>query len=136
MTANVIRDWTMPLDEEDRALLARTRRQFAECCAEMTAALGDPDAAARAIGTHLGSVSNRVLPPAAQTIWSDRVARPLKTDAAKVLPQRAVAAIRALPARRIAELATALSEITAILVETENEALHEVIYAEISRTYS
>jgi hypothetical protein len=132
----IVRDWTMPLDEEDRAILAGIRQRFTDCSRDLAENNNDPDAAAKAVAMHLGAITSRSLPPAAQTIWADRVARPLKSDAAKPLAERAVGAIRASPSRRIAELAAALAEIEAILVETENEALHEAIYAEISRTYS
>lgn len=132
----IIRDWTMPLDEEDRATLAEIRDRFARCCRVLSDHEGDPDAAAKAVSEHLGPVSTLCLPAAAQTIWADRVARPFKSDASKPLTPRAIGAIRASPARRIAELASALAEIESNLVETENEALHEAIYAEISRTYS
>ena len=76
------------------------------------------------------------LPPAAQPLWSDRVARPLKADAAKPLPQRAIHSFRSWPSSRVNGLQTTLAEIEAILVDIENEALHEAIYVEISRAYS
>ena len=40
------------------------------------------------------------------------------------------------PASRADDLTAALAEIEAVLVDVENEALHEAIYVEISRAYS
>jgi hypothetical protein len=106
-------------------------------CREDAAANGnDADALAASMALHLGTVKAAELPPAAQVIWIERVLRPLKADASKPLPARAFAAIRSWPAVRVAQLVAALAEIEAIVVDAENDALHEVIYAEISRTYS
>jgi hypothetical protein len=132
----IVRDWTLPLDEEDRATLAQVHQRFAGCCRILAESGGDPDSAAKAVAEHLGPVSTLCLPLAAQTVWADRVARPLKSDPTKPLTPRAIGAIRASPSRRIADLASALAEIESILVDTENDALHEAIYTEISRTYS
>lgn len=132
----VIRDWAMPLDEEDRATLTSIRQRFTDCLAALKRRPGDPDAAARSVAEQLGPISTATLPLAAQAIWCDRIARPLKTQPSKPLTARAVAGVRALPARRIAELAAALAEIEALLIETETEALNEAIYRDISHTYS
>lgn len=132
----VIRDWTMPLDEEDRATLTWIRQRFTECLAGLAKNAGDPDFAARVVADRLSQVTSASLPSAAQAVWFEKIARPLKTDPARPLTARAIAAVRASPARRIADLTAALAAIEAILVDTENEALHEAIYRDISHTYS
>lgn len=132
----MVRDWTMPLDDEDRELLAETRARFEDCLAGIAATERDPFAAAAALEKHLGAVTTGLLPPPAQVLWTERIARALKSDPAKPLPQRAVSAIRSWPLSRIDDLVSVLTQIRAVLVETENEALHEAIYAEISRAYS
>ncbi|MEZ5849113.1 MAG: hypothetical protein R3D68_00510 [Hyphomicrobiaceae bacterium] len=132
----MVRDWTMPLDEEDRGVLADTRVRFEACLADIAAAERDPFAAASALEQHLAAMSTGFLPPPAQVLWTDRIARVLKSDPAKPLTPRAMSAIRSWPLARIDELTAALTEIHEVLVETENEALHEAIYAEISRAYS
>ena len=129
-------DWTMPLDPDDRVLLAKLRQNFATCCSEIAANGRTADAMAAALASHLAATSMADLPPAAQPIWTGRVARPLKSDAGKPLAHRAIAGIRSWPSSRVSDLATALGEIEAILVDVENEALHEAIYVEISRAYS
>ncbi|MDX2157925.1 MAG: hypothetical protein SFW09_15610 [Hyphomicrobiaceae bacterium] len=94
------------------------------------------EALASALSTHLAAVNPTELPLPAQVIWIDRVVRPLKADGSKPLPARSFAAIRSWPASRVAQLAASLAEIEAIVAEAHNDAEHEVIYAEISRTYS
>ena len=96
----------------------------------------DADALSAAMAAHLGGLDMAQLPPAAQVVWTERIARPLKADIGKPLPARAIAAIRSWPAARVSQLVEALAEIEAIVVEAYNDAEHEVIYAEISRTYS
>ncbi len=132
----IVRDWTMPLDDEDRGILAEVHRRFSQCCASLRECDSDIDAAAKALAQHLGQISTRNLPPPAQVLWADRVARPLKVDPAKPLPQRALTGMRSWPAARMTELLEALTEIDEVLEEAENEADHEAIYVEISRTYS
>lgn len=106
-------------------------------CREATAMNGtDADALSAAMAAHLGRLKPSELPPAAQLIWTERIARLLKADAAKPLPAKACAAIRSWPSARVAQLAAALAGIEAIVEEALNDAEHEVIYAEISRTYS
>ena len=94
------------------------------------------DALAAAITRHIAATTGAELPTAASVIWQARVTRPLKTDADKPLTSRIVSAIRSWPSARGCDLAQALVEIEAILVDNENEIFHEVIYAEISRAYS
>ena len=129
-------DWSMPMDQEDREVLAKLRQQFTDCCAKMAANERSTEAVAAAIALHLAAVTRANLPPAALPIWTDRIARPLKADAAKPLTPRALGSIRSWPSSRAMDLASAIAEIEAILVDVENEALHEAIYVEISRAYS
>ncbi len=137
MTSHVPRVGLTTTEYADLAdRVAVTRSRFAGCVADIAASDRRPDAIATAILAHLASVTASALPPAAQTLWSDRIARPLKTDPAKPLPARAVRGIASWPGARIAGLVDALAEIEAILVETENEARNEVFYAEFSRAYS
>ncbi|MGE0699898.1 MAG: hypothetical protein AB7O57_12455 [Hyphomicrobiaceae bacterium] len=107
-------------------------------CREAANAAGsnDADALASAIAGHLDGLRAAELPAAAQLVWIERVARPLKADPAKPLPARAIAAIRSSPSGRIAQLAAALAEIEHLVRAEEIDAANEVIYAEISRTYS
>ncbi len=108
-----------------------------EACRAMAAEKGnDADALASAIGEHLARLDPGELPAAAQVVWTERIARPLKADMAKPLAARAVASIRSWPSARVGQIVQALSEIEALVIDAENDAEHEVIYAEISRTYS
>jgi hypothetical protein len=116
--------------------LGAIRARLVACREEAAAKGNDADALASAMASHLVQMKAAELPLAAQVIWIDRVVRPLKADAAKPLPARAFAAIRSWPAMRVARLVTVLAEIEGIVIDAENDALHEVIYAEISRTYS
>jgi hypothetical protein len=112
------------------------RQQFAACCAEFAEKDASPDAVASAMVRHLSKITVASLPQAAQLIWRERVVRPLRADAEKPLAQRAISSIRSWPSQRVADLQAALVEIESILETHENELAHEVIYTEISRTYS
>lgn len=104
---------------------------------EVAAAVGnDADAVAAAMAAHLSDLKASDLPLPAQVIWVDRVVRALKADPTKPLPPRALASIRSWPSARVAGLLATLAEIEAIVEDAFNDAEHEVIYAEISRTYS
>lgn len=116
--------------------VAATRARFAAALAAISSKERQPDVVAAAFTANLAAVTAAALPPAGATIWRDRIARPLKADGGKPLPPRAMAGIASWPGTRIASLVEALGEIAAILVEAENEARNEVIYAEISRAYS
>ena len=116
--------------------LGALRATLAACREEAAAKGNTADVLSASMSRHLGALKAADLPLAAQVIWIDRVVRPLKADAAKALPARAFAAIRSWPAARVARLVGVLAEIEGIVVDAENDALHEVIYAEISRTYS
>ena len=129
-------DWTLPLDAIDLERAMQLRARFTACCSEIAANDSGVDAVAAAIAKHLSPTTSADLPPPARPIWQDRVAHLLKADPAKPLSERAVRSIRSWPSARAVELHAALSEIEAILVEAENEAHHEAIYVEISRTYS
>ena len=129
-------DWTLPLDAIDMQRAVQLRQRFAACCADIADNGCNADTVAAAVAVHLREVTSADLPPSARLLWFERVARPLKVDAAKPLSERAIAAIRSWPATRANELHAALTELDAIIAEAENEAHHEAIYAEISRTYS
>jgi hypothetical protein len=116
--------------------LGALRAMLVACRDEAAANGNDADALAASMASHLASVKASELPLAAQVIWIERVVRPLRADPSKPMPARAFGAIRSWPAARVAQLAAALAEIESIVIEAENDALHEVIYAEISRTYS
>ncbi|MFM9939494.1 MAG: hypothetical protein ACKVP7_08370 [Hyphomicrobiaceae bacterium] len=118
----------------ERAAAIRTR--FEACRTEISGKGSAPDAVAQSISAHLASLTTTALPPAAQVIWQERIIRPLKADGAKPLTPRAIAAICSWPSARVGGLIDALSEIETILVDAENEARNEIIYAEISRAYS
>ena len=73
-------DWTMPLDPDDRVLLAKLRQNFAVCCSEIAANGRTADAMAAALASHLAATSMADLPPAAQPIWTGRVCdKPIMT---------------------------------------------------------
>ena len=106
-------------------------------CREAAQSRGNgADALSKAMATHLADLVVAALPAAAQVIWTERIARPLKADTSKPMPAKAYAAIRSWPSARAALLAAALAEIEVSVEEALNDAEHEVIYAEISRTYS
>jgi len=108
-----------------------------EACRAMAAAKdNDAAALASAMAAHLATLDPTTLPAAAHVVWTERIARPLKAVAAKPLSARAVASIRSWPSSRVGQLVDALRELEALVLDAENDAEHEVIYAEISRTYS
>lgn len=125
-------NWQTPEVEEARAL----RERFSTCLHAIADRGGNADAVAAAVAAHLATITTAQLPVTAQLIWQERIVRALKADAGKPLPQRAMASIRSWPSARVGELQAALAELEAILIAAENDALHEVIYAEISRHYS
>lgn len=129
-------DWSLPLDAIDLERAVKLHQRFATCCQEMTAKGPCADTVSAAVAAHLTTTTTTELPPAARPIWQERVARPLKADPARPLPERAVAAIRSWPAARAGDLHNALIEIEALIAEAENDAHHEAIYVEISRAYS
>lgn len=116
--------------------MARLRARFATCLDAIDERQNRPDEVAKAIATHLGTLTDMGLPLTARTIWRDRIARPLKGPSGKPLPARTVAAIASWPTARVADLVAALREIEAIIADAENDARNEIIYAEISRAYS
>jgi hypothetical protein len=122
---------------EERIAEARALRQrFSTCLARVAAAGGGADAAADAVTAYLATTPVAEMPLAAQAIWGDRVARPLKASNARPLQPKAVATIRSWPSSRVADLIQALREIETILAGAETDAMNEAIYAEISRAYS
>ena len=122
--------------QEEFEKAAALRQRFSACCQEIGDRGQSADAVADVMARNLAETLPTELPAAAQVIWHDRIVRPLKADSAKPLAPRALATIRSWPSARVADLAQALIAIEAILVDSENEVHHEVIYAEISRTYS
>lgn len=119
--------------------LARARRERMSACVTEIKAAGEPpdaDVVAAAIARHLDKLKPGELPPTANALWHERIARPLKSDPARPLTQRAVASIRSWPSVRIMELVAAFLELERLLTEAENDAHNEVIFAEISRAYS
>lgn len=123
------------LAEEHEEVRAR-RQRFTDCLGEIATGGREPSAVAAAVGKRLTGIKASELPLAAQMIWIERVTRPLKADGTKPLTARAVGSIRSWPSTRVDDLASALAEIEKILIDAENDAHHEVIYAEISRAYS
>ena len=112
------------------------RERFSAGCTVIADAGSSAEAVSSAMERHLAETLGSELPAAAQVIWHDRIVRPLKADATKPLAPRVVGQIRSWPLARVKDLVQALIDIEAILVDYENEVHHEVIYAEISRTYS
>lgn len=125
-------NWETPEVVEARVL----RQRFSACLGDIADNGSTADSIAAAVAAHLATITVAQLPLPAQLIWRERVVRSLKADADKPLPQRAMASIRSWPSARVSELQAALAELQAILITAENDALHEVIYAEISRHYS
>ena len=122
--------------QEEFETATALRQRFSACCMAIGDTAQSADAVAEVMARHLAETLSSELPAAAQVIWHDRIVRPLKADATKPLGPRALGMIRSWPSARASDLARALIDIEAILVDYENEVHHEVIYAEISRTYS
>ena len=112
------------------------RQRFSACCRDMTERKMDSDTIANALAEHLSDVTAGQLPPAAQFVWLERIVRPFKATAAKPISQRAISGIRSWPSARIADLISAIEDIERLLIDAENDARNEIIYAEISRAYS
>ncbi len=121
---------------EELAKAAALRQRFTACCTEIADAGSTAEAVSCAMDRYLAETLGFELPAAAQVIWHDRIVRPLKADATKPLAPRTVGQLRSWPLARVKDLVQALIDIEAILLDYENEVHHEVIYAEISRTYS
>lgn len=116
--------------------MAVLRGRFMTCLGEIGAQGGTAESVSAAMLRALATVRAGEMPLAAQTIWRERVARPLKAQATRPLQPASISLIRSWPTARVADLVAALSEIEALLAEAENDARNEVIYAEISRAYS
>lgn len=97
---------------------------------------GGVDAFTSAAAEHLADLNRGELPLAAQTIWTDKVARSLRADSTKPLSEQGVAALRSWPTARLQQLVRALGEIERIVKEAEIDARNEIIRATISREYS
>lgn len=94
------------------------------------------DAVVTAVMENLASLEPGELPLAAQTIWTDRVARPLRADPTKPLSERDVGGLRSWPSARLGQFLAALAEIEVIVRDEEIDARNEIIRATISREYS
>ena len=116
--------------------MAMLRGRFQACLDELHGQGGTADALSAAMLRTLATVRPDELPLAAQTIWRERVARPLRADGKTPLKPAAISLVRSWPLSRVNNLLTALSEIETLLATAENDARNEVIYAEISRAYS
>ena len=116
--------------------MGRMAARLAACRAAVSDRSGGVDTVASAAAEHLVHVNPTELPLAAQTIWTDRVARPLRVDATKPLSDQSVAALRSWPAARLQQLVRALGEIERFVKEAEIDARNEIIRATISREYS
>lgn len=112
------------------------RERFTACLAAMEAGGWGAEAVATAVAKHLATTRADELPLEAQTIWVERIARPLKASATRPLGARAGSTIRSWPSARLNALVDALREIEVILAKAETDAMNEAIYAEISRAYS
>lgn len=122
--------------EELAERLAELRGRFEACHAEIEAGGGTADAASGAMARHLATVRPNDFPLAAETIWLERIVRPLKGQKNRPLSPAAIGMIRSWPSTRVADLVGALAAITAVLADAENDARNEVIYAQISHAYS
>ncbi|MGD9805049.1 MAG: hypothetical protein AB7E81_22385 [Hyphomicrobiaceae bacterium] len=116
--------------------MSRLGKRFAACRKAAGRRSDSVDAFASAAATQLVDLDPGQLPVAAHTIWTDKVARPLKADAAKPLSPPNIAALRSWPAARLRQLIRALAEIEQIVRETEIDARNEIVRATISREYS
>jgi hypothetical protein len=103
------------------------------------AAAGRPDgvdAFADAAAEHLADLDPGTLPLPAQTIWTDKVARPLRADPAKPLSEQDLSGLRSWPSARLKQLVRALGKIETCVKDAEIDARNEIIRATISREYS
>lgn len=116
--------------------MARIGERLAACREAAGQDAGAVDAFAAAIATHLADLDPGALPLAARTIWTDRVARPLRADPARPLSAQSIGALRSWPAARLAPFVQALGEIEQIVREAEIDARNEIVRATISREYS
>lgn len=126
-------------NKTEHELLAETLGRIVErlaACRAAAAQASGVDAFATAAAEHLAQFDPGELPLAAQTIWADRVARPLRADPTQPLPEQNIAALRSWPTARLRQLVRALGEIEHIARETEIDARNEIIRATISREYS
>ncbi|MGE0765140.1 MAG: hypothetical protein AB7L90_01630 [Hyphomicrobiaceae bacterium] len=116
--------------------MGRIGARLAACRKAATRRTGGVDDFAAAAARELADLDPGTLPLAAQTIWTDKVARPLRADPAKPLSETDVAGLRSWPSARLRQLVRALREIERIVKEDEIDARNEIIRATISREYS
>jgi hypothetical protein len=97
---------------------------------------GNGGAIAAAVAAYLAQLTAAGLPDAVKPFWREQVARRLKADPDKPIPERVIAALRSWPLARGAGLIAALTELEALMADAETDAHNETIYAVISHEYS
>ncbi|MBS0242806.1 MAG: hypothetical protein JSS20_11565 [Proteobacteria bacterium] len=93
-----------------------------------------PDSLATAFTNHLARLTVSQLPSDGQVVWRD-IARLVKFDAEKPVPEKVIAAIRSWPAQRCADLVEHIRRLHAILEKRENERLEDEIRDSIRHHY-
>ena len=101
---------------------------------DAVAANRDPEPVAASFAQHLAPLTTATLPASAQGGWRE-VARLLKTQAEKPIPDKAVAAVKSWPGARIDDLIAQVEKLHEILERLENERLEDEIRDSIRRHY-
>ena len=114
----------------------RIAKRLGACREAASVQSGSVDAFAAAAAEHLADLDPGVLPLPAQTIWTDKVARPLRVDPTKPLSEQDLSGLRSWPSARLKQLVRALGKIEQFVKDAEIEARNEIIRATISREYS
>lgn len=94
----------------------------------------DADHVASSFAQHLAPLTTEKLPTTAHGNWRE-IARLLKAQAEKPIPDKAVAAIKSWPGARIGELIAQVEKLHDILDKLENERLEDEIRDGIRRHY-
>ena len=94
----------------------------------------DAERVAASFAQHLAPLTIETLPASAQGNWRE-VARLLKAQAEKPIPDKAVAAIKSWPGARIGELIALVETLHGVLEKLENERLEDEIRDSIRRHY-
>jgi hypothetical protein len=116
--------------------MGRMAKRLAACREAAIGQSGSVDAFAAAAVEHLADLDPSTLPLAAQTIWTDKVARPLRADPTKPLSEQDLSGLRSWPSARLKQLVRALGKIERFVKDAEIDARNEIIRATISREYS
>jgi hypothetical protein len=111
-------------------------KRLAACRKAAFGSAGSVDAFADAAAEHLADLDPGMLPLPAQTIWTDKVARPLRADPTKPLSEPDLSGLRSWPSARLKQLVRALGKIEKVVKDAEIDARNEIIRATISREYS